>query len=106
MKEVAERGTRIKIESSDYNLAGFDHFKSEVLADIRTVKYRDLEDMVYRMKLTYDEIVDLLDLKCCSGSIVGYALQPGLYDISDNLMLESLVLNDVKVKNIIDDNRI
>ena len=26
-------------------------------------KYRHLEDMVYRLQLTYDEIIDILDLK-------------------------------------------
>ena len=29
-KEVGKRGTRKKIENSGYNLAGFDHFKSEI----------------------------------------------------------------------------
>ena len=29
VKEVEERGTRIEIENSGYNLAAFDHFKSE-----------------------------------------------------------------------------
>ena len=27
------------------------------------MKYKDLEDMVFRLELTYDEIVDILDVK-------------------------------------------
>ena len=33
--EVEKRGTRIEIESSAYNLAGFDPFKTEILAELR-----------------------------------------------------------------------
>ena len=47
--------------------------------------------MVYRMELTYDEIVDNLDVKYIAGSIIGYTLTPGIYKITDfNLMLKSL----------------
>ena len=37
--------------------------KNEILDELRNVKYNDLEDLVYRMHLTYDEIIDILDLK-------------------------------------------
>ena len=93
------KGTGIETENGGHNLAGFDHFKSEILAELKRVKYEDLEDMVYRMELTYDEIVDILDIKYIPGSTIGYTLPPGLYEISDiNLMLKSLVPNGVKVK--------
>ena len=39
--------------------------------------------MVYRMKLTYDDIVDLLDVKDIAGSTNGYTLLPGIYEITD-----------------------
>ena len=35
VKECEERGTRTEIENSGYNLAGFDHFKSEILAGLK-----------------------------------------------------------------------
>ena len=63
VKEAEKRGTRIEIENSCYNLAGFDHFKTEILAEVRRVKYKDLVDMVYRLELTYDEVLDILDMK-------------------------------------------
>ena len=36
VKEVEKRGTRIEIENSGYNLAGFDHFKSEILSELKS----------------------------------------------------------------------
>ena len=63
--------------------------------------------MVYRMKLTYDEIADTLDVKYINGATIGYDLIPEIYEISDiNLMLKSLLPNGVKVKITIDDSRL
>ena len=54
--------------------------------------------MVYRMELTYDEIVVVLDVNYFAGSNIGYTLQPGIYESSDiNLMLKSSTPNRVKV---------
>ena len=47
VKEVEKRGSRREIENSGNNLATFDQFESEILAELRTVKNKDLEDMVY-----------------------------------------------------------
>ena len=59
--------------------------------------------MVCRLQLTYDEIIDILDVKYIAGSIIGYTLPPGIYEISDfNLMLKSLLPDEVKVKITID----
>ena len=35
VKEVEKRGTRIEIEKSFYNLAGFDRFKSEIFSELK-----------------------------------------------------------------------
>ena len=35
VKEVKKRGTRKETENSGYKLAGFDHFKSEVLTELK-----------------------------------------------------------------------
>ena len=56
------------MENSGYNSAGFDHFKSEILPELKGVSYRDLEDKVYRLQLTYDDILNLLDVKYIAGS--------------------------------------
>ena len=62
VKEVRKRGSKIKIGDNEYKLSDFDTQKNEILEELRNVKYNDLEDLVYRMQLTYDEIMDILDL--------------------------------------------
>ena len=54
--------------------------------------------MVYRLQLTYDEIIGKLDVKIIAGLTIGYTLSPGVYKINDiNLMLKSLQPGKVKV---------
>ena len=60
--------------------------------------------MVYRLPLTYDEILDVLDVKHIAGSIICYTLPAGIYEIrNNNLMLKSLLPTDVKINITIDD---
>ena len=59
------------------------------------------------MELTYDAFVDILDIKCIAASTIGYTLPLGTYEFSDlNLMLKSLLSNEVKVNITIDDIRL
>ena len=92
---------RMEIQNSGYNLAGFkgfNHLKCEILAELKRLKYKDLEDMVYRMELTYDETVTFLDVKNIAGSTIVYTKPPGVYKITDiNLMLKSALPKDLKV---------
>ena len=89
VEEVEKRGTQMEIENSGYNLAGFDHFKNKILAELKRVKYKNLEDMVSRMEYTYDETVDILDVKYIAGSTNVNTLPPGIYEITaDKLMLK------------------
>ena len=53
----------MEMENNGYNIAGFDHFESETLVELKRVKYKGLEEMVYKMELTYDDIVGILDVK-------------------------------------------
>ena len=63
--------------------------------------------MVYRFQLTFDEIIDILDLKYIPTTTIGYTLPHGLYEIRDiNLMLKSLLPNEVKLIITIDDFRL
>ena len=39
--------------------------------------------MVYRLQLTYDEIVDILNVKYIAGSTKGQTIPPGLYENTD-----------------------
>ena len=59
------------------------------------------------MELTYDEIVDYLHLENIARSTTEDTLPPGIYKVTDiNLMLKSLLPNELKVKNTIVDIKI
>ena len=60
--EVRKRGNKIKIGDKEYKLSDFDNQKHEILEELKKVKYNNLEDLVHRMRLSYDEIMDILDL--------------------------------------------
>ena len=63
VEEVRKRGNEIKIGDKEYKLSDFDTQKNEILEELIKAKYNDLEDLVYRMRLSYNEIMDILDLK-------------------------------------------
>ena len=63
--------------------------------------------MVYRFQLTYDEFIDILDVKSVPTTTIKYTLPPAIYEISDiNFMLKSLLPIEVKVNITIDDTRL
>ena len=103
VQKKEKRETRIEREKSGCNVADFDHFESEILVEWKRVK-KDLEDMVYRMELTYDEIVDILDINYTDGSTFGCVLPVGIYKVTDkNSLINSLLPDGVKVKITVDD---
>ena len=74
---------------------------------MKNVKYSDLEDLVYRMRLSYDEIIDILDLKYISTKRTGYSLNPGIYEVDDlNNTLKYILPDNVEVSVTIDDIRL
>ena len=83
VEEVKKRGNKIKIGDNEYKLSDFDTQKNEILEKLKNFKYNDLEDLVYRMRLSYDEIMDILDLKYIPTKRTGYSLNPGIYEIVD-----------------------
>ena len=59
------------------------------------------------MQLTYDEIIDVLDLKDNSTKRIGFSLDLGIYEIVDlNNTLKYILLNNVEVMVTIDDIRL
>ena len=80
-------------------------FQNEILEELKNAKYNVLADLVYRLQLTYDEIIDILDQKYIVGSSKGHTLPPGINEIIDiNFMLKSLLLKEVNIT--IDDVRL
>ena len=107
VNEVRKRGNIIKVGDKEYKLSDFDSQKYEILQELKNVKYNDLTDLVYRMQLTYDEIIDVLDLKYISTKRTGYSLNPGNYEIVDlNNTLKHILPDNVKVSVTIDDIRL
>ena len=104
VEEVTKRGNRIRIGDIEYKLSDFDTRRNEILEELGNVKYNDLNDLVYRMQLTYDEIIDILDLKNIPTKITGYSLNPGIYEVVDlNNTLKYILPDNVKVSVTIDD---
>ena len=107
VNEVRKRGNIIKIGDKEYKLSDFDNQKYEILEELKKVKYKDLRDLVYRMQLTYDEIIDVLDLKYIPTKRTGYSLNPGIYEIVDlNNTLKHILPDNVEVNITIDDIRL
>ena len=107
VEEVRKRGNRITIEDNEYKLSDFDTQKNEILEKIENVKYNDLEDLVYRMRLNYDEVMDILDLKYIPTKRTGYSLDPGIYEVDDlNNTLKYILPDNIKISVTIDDIRL
>ena len=59
------------------------------------------------MRLSYDEIMDILDLKFISTKRTGYSLDPGIYEVDDlNNTLKDILPDNVEVSVTIDDIRL
>ena len=43
--------------SQIYRLNALEYHENELIEELKRIKYNDLENMVYRMEITYDEIV-------------------------------------------------
>ena len=107
VEEVRKRGNMIKIGDEEYKLSDFDNQKYEIIEELKKVGYNDPKDLVYRMRLSYDEIVDILDLKYIPTKRTGYSLDPGIYEVIDlNNTLKHILPNSVKVNITIDDIRL
>ena len=99
VKEVRKRRTQKKLGDKDFKLSDLDTRKKEIIKEVKHIEYVDLDDMVYRMELTYDKFLDLLDVKNIPAATVGYTIPPGIDEINKNIsFLKSLLPNDVKVE--------
>ena len=105
--EVRKRGNTIKIGDKKYSLSDFDNQKYEIIKELKEAKYKDLRDLVHRMRLSYDEIMDILDLKYIPTKRIGYSLNPGIYEVVDlNNTLKHILPDNVRVNITIDDIRL
>ena len=80
--------------------------KNEILEELRKVKYNYLKDLVYRMQLTYDEIIDIVDLKDFPTKRIGYSLKPLIYQRGDiNKTLKNILHDNVKISVTLDERK-
>ena len=104
--EVRKRGNIIKIGDNEYKLSDFDTQKHEVIEELKNAKYNDLEDLVYRMQLTYNEIINILDLKYIPTKRIGYSIKPNIYNVVDlNKTLKNILPDNVKINITIDERK-
>ena len=107
VEEVKKSGNKIKIADKEYKLSDFDTQQNEITEELKNAKYNDLEDLVYRIRLSYDEIMDILDLKYIPTKRTGYSLNPVIYEIVElNSTLKHILPDNVKVNITIDDIRL
>ena len=103
VEEVRKKGNKIRIGDNENKLSDFDAQKNEILEELRNVKYKDPKDLVYRMQLTYDEIMSIKDLKYIPTKTTGYNLNPGIYEVLNlNDSLNFILRDNVKVGVTID----
>ena len=103
VEQVRKKGL---ILINDYSLSSLGMFKNEILEELKNVKYNDLEDLVFRFKLTYDEIMDILDLKYIPTKRTSYSIVPNIYNVIDlNNTLKNILPNNVKIYINIDERK-
>ena len=70
IKEENKRGNFIILDGQEYIYYNIN--KQDFIDLLKKNKYIDLENMVFRLELTYNEIVDILDIKYIPTSTIGY----------------------------------
>ena len=92
---------------NDYSLFSLDTFKNDILEELKIVKYDDLEGLVYRFQLFYDEILVKSDLKYIPTKRTGYSLNSGIYEVIVlNKTLKFILHGNLKVNVTNDDVRL
>ena len=54
--KIGKKGNQIKIGENEYTFSDLDSHKNEIIKKLEFAEHNDLEDMVFRMFITYNEI--------------------------------------------------
>ena len=74
---------------------------------MKNVKYDDLENVVFKFQLTYNEVTDMLKIKYIPTKRTSCSLNRGNYEVVDlNITLINILPDNVKVSATIDDARL
>ena len=71
VEEVRKKGNQIKTGHKEFKLSDFDTREIEFIKKLKNGEYNDLEDIVFRMELTYKEIEYILDVEYIDASTTG-----------------------------------
>ena len=72
VKEVRKKGAQIKTKAKEYNLPDFDTFKRELFEEMKSNIYHNLQNYVYRIGLTFKEVIDVWHIKYFPSERKGY----------------------------------
>ena len=62
--------------------------------------------MVFRLQLTYHEIINILDSKNIPTKRIGYSIEPNIYNVVDlNNSLKHILPDNVKINVTIDEKK-
>ena len=105
VEEVKIRGDRTVLEGKEYKLSDLDTQKGERLENFKKDRrFQNLNDMVFRLRLTYDEIVVSLDFKYIPTKKIVFSLKPNIYQIGDiNKTLKNNLPENVKLNISVDE---
>ena len=107
VQEVNYRGHQKTIEGKEYKLSDLDTQKDEIIEKLKKNSvYQSLDDMVFRLQLTYDEIINILDFKYIPTKRMGYSLEPNIYNVVDlNNTLKNILPNNIKINVTTDEKK-
>ena len=63
IQKLRKKGNQLKYRGDEYKLSDLETHKTEIVKELKNLDFNGFEDMVYRMLLTYNEIVDIMDVQ-------------------------------------------
>ena len=76
IEENRKTGNQIKIGDKEYKLSDLNTRKREIIDELKNIEFNDLEDMVFRIELTYHENAETLDTKYIDAKSTDYTFPP------------------------------
>ena len=102
VKEVEKSGRLKETSFTEKPSAAFDSFKMKIFGKSKRIKCNEIEDIISRISVTYNKIIDIVVVKYIHATSFDYALPPGLDELkAHDLLLQSFNPREVKVHSIV-----
>ena len=107
VEEVKYRGHLESLGMEQYKLSDLGIQKEEILEKFKKYStYPSVNDMVFRLQLTYHEFLNILHFKNIPTKRIGYSLNPNIYNVIDlNNSLKNILPDNVKINVTIDERK-